>query len=121
MGLYREPKESIRPANQNTWWELRRQRSPPNLAAMFRNGPGTQEPAQIARPSWQLEEKKPVRYLLLVIAVAAGAVSGCASDSGTGWEEVKKDLRGDNMQMRSNFGTASDTGDMGGSLKPKHF
>ncbi|CAN5325294.1 hypothetical protein BH10PLA2_BH10PLA2_38300 [soil metagenome] len=63
-----------------------------------------------------------MRHLLLLVAVVACAVSGCASDSekSTGWEEIKKDLRGDNMQMRSNFGTASDTGDMG-SLKPRGF
>ncbi len=64
-----------------------------------------------------------MRYLLLLAAVFTCALSGCAStDSGSDpWGEFKKDLRGDNMQMRSNFGTSNDSGDMGGSLKPSYF
>jgi hypothetical protein len=65
-----------------------------------------------------------MRHLLLAVALIVLAGAGCAStgDSGSdSWSEFKKDLRGDNMQMRSNFGTSSDNKDMGGSLKPSWF
>ena len=64
-----------------------------------------------------------MRYLLLLAALVM--FSGCAStDTADGpdpWAAFKKDLRGDNMQMRSNFGTSSDTEPMAGSLKPSWF
>jgi hypothetical protein len=47
------------------------------------------------------------RHLLGLIVLSAG----CAADNKQGdWSEVWKDLRGDNMQMRSNFSkmTAAD-------------
>ena len=68
-----------------------------------------------------------MRQLLLAGAVSVCAAIGCASpgdssdSSSDPWGEFKKDLRGDNMQMRSNFGTNNDTKDMGGSLKPSYF
>jgi hypothetical protein len=64
-----------------------------------------------------------MRHWVLAAGFLTCAAVGCAStDSGkSSWDEVKKDLRGDNMQMRSNFATSSDNGDMGGSLKPKGF
>jgi len=41
---------------------------------------------------------------LLVLSCAILCCLGCASDSDKAqWEEVLKDLRGDNMQMKSNF------------------
>jgi hypothetical protein len=67
-----------------------------------------------------------MRHLLLLGALIVFAVSGCAStgDSDGGpdpWAAFKKDLRGDNMQMRSNFGTNQDTEPQAGSLKPSWF
>src|SRR5579863_1430957 len=67
---------------------------------------------------------KTVRQLLFAAAILVCAAGGCAStgDSSDGsWEPFWKDLRGDNMQMRSNFGTSTDNKDMGGSLKPSYF
>jgi hypothetical protein len=41
------------------------------------------------------------RLVLLVCAVALAFGLGCASDPQGSWDEVWKDLRGDNMKMRS--------------------
>ena len=65
-----------------------------------------------------------MRYLLLLVALVV--FSGCAStgDSTDGpdpWAAFKKDLRGDNMQMRNNFGTSGDVDSSAGSLKPSYF
>jgi hypothetical protein len=65
-----------------------------------------------------------MRYLLMLVALVV--FSGCASTGDTAngpdpWAAFKKDLRGDNMQMRSNFGNSSDTEPMAGSLKPSNF
>ena len=65
-----------------------------------------------------------MRQLLLAVAVSVCAATGCASpgdSTSDPWGPLKKDLRGDNMQMRSNFGTNDDNKDMGGSLKPSYF
>lgn len=65
-----------------------------------------------------------MRQVLLAAAVIVSACAGCASTGETNsdpWGEFKKDLRGDNMQMRSNFGTTNDNKDSGGSLKPSWF
>jgi hypothetical protein len=66
-----------------------------------------------------------MRPMLLAAAVLLCAAAGCATtgddDTSDPWADFKKDLRGDNMQMRSNFGTSGDTKDMGGSLKPSYF
>jgi hypothetical protein len=43
------------------------------------------------------------RFLMLVCALLFGA-AGCAADGDKDpWAEFKKDLRGDNMKMRSDF------------------
>jgi hypothetical protein len=67
-----------------------------------------------------------MRHLLLLGALLVFAVAGCEStgdtDGGDPWAAFKKDLRGDNMQMRSNFGTSSDAAEpQAGSLKPSWF
>ncbi|HEV8061940.1 MAG TPA: hypothetical protein VGP68_18825 [Gemmataceae bacterium] len=66
-----------------------------------------------------------MRHLLLTAAIIVVGVAGCAStDDANGpdpWAAFKKDLRGDNMQMRSNFGTSNDTEPQAGSLKPSWF
>jgi hypothetical protein len=52
-----------------------------------------------------------MKYLcVLVSALLFGA--GCASDSDRAkWDDALKDLRGDNMQMHSNFSGATGMGD----------
>jgi hypothetical protein len=43
------------------------------------------------------------RLWILLCALAFG-VAGCAADGAKDpWDEFKKDLRGDNMKMRSDF------------------
>jgi hypothetical protein len=47
---------------------------------------------------------------LCVLAFVLLLGFGCAADGDKGsWDEVFKDLRGDNMQMRNNFGGGSDS------------
>jgi hypothetical protein len=44
-----------------------------------------------------------MRYMCLLVC-ALLMCAGCASDSNKGaWDEFWKDLRGDNMKMRSDF------------------
>ena len=65
-----------------------------------------------------------MRYFLLVAALCTCTLAGCAStesSSDSSWGEFWKDARGDNMKMRSDFGTSTDNKDMGGSLKPSYF
>jgi hypothetical protein len=65
-----------------------------------------------------------MRQVLLAASLFVLAGVGCASteeSKSDPWGEFKKDLRGDNMQLRSNFATADDKKDMGGSLKPSWF
>ena len=65
-----------------------------------------------------------MRHLLLAAVLFGLASAGCAStdeNKADPFGELKKDLRGDNMQMRTNFGTASDNKDLSGSLKPSWF
>jgi hypothetical protein len=48
-----------------------------------------------------------MRYLCMLVLLLAGA--GCAADGEKSqWDEVLKDLRGDNMQMRGFSSNRSD-------------
>ena len=50
--------------------------------------------------------------LLWLFAFAFVLGSGCASDGDKNWwEDVKKDARGDNMQMRSGWGSSQTAAD----------
>jgi hypothetical protein len=55
---------------------------------------------------------------LWILALALLFSSGCSSDGDKGsWDEVWKDARGDNMQMRY---TSPALSGMGGTLQPSH-
>ncbi len=55
-----------------------------------------------------------MKRLCLLLATVL-SVSGCASDPQ--WEEVRKDLRGDNMKMKG-FADAPDTDPLRTPMKP---
>jgi hypothetical protein len=74
------------------------------------------------RGSSRPDKERPVRHLLLMAALFVCTLAGCASsESHADWGEFWKEARGDNMKMRSDFGTNNDNKDMGGSLKPSYF
>jgi hypothetical protein len=57
------------------------------------------------------------RLCLLLGLVLFGA--GCSSDANKGqWADFWRDLRGDNQQMRSNFGGGKDQDESTWTLKP---
>jgi hypothetical protein len=58
-----------------------------------------------------------MRRLCLLLALASGP--GCVSDAGNSpWDAALKDLRGDNMQMRSGGPGMMDSWDQSARAKP---
>jgi hypothetical protein len=60
------------------------------------------------------------RWYLLVVCTLFFCL-GCATDADKAqWNEALKDLRGDNMQMKSDFGGMKGMGDQSDSFKSRN-